>query len=98
MDELINQLNKLDINKDIPEESIDDICISLSEMCKISNNTCTNVKKEDINQVVNLISKLPLNESQVKKLNNIGVLLSKLLRKIKCYEFADAYTIPRYVY
>ena len=99
MDELISQLNKLDINKEVSDKSIDDICNSFNELCKISaNTTCTEIKQEDVTQVVNIISKLSLNENQVKKLDNIGILLSKLLRKIKCYEFADAYNIPKYVY
>jgi hypothetical protein len=98
MDELINQLNNLNINKEVSDKSIDDICNSLSEMCKISDNTCTEIKQEDITQVVNIISKLPVNENQVNKLDNIGLLLSNLLRKIRCYEFADAYSTPKYVY
>jgi len=98
MNELINQLNKLDINKEASDESIDNICNSFSEFCKISDNTCTEIKQEDITQVVNIISKLPVNKNQLKKLDNIGILLSNLLRKIKCYEFTDAFNIPKYVY
>ena len=98
MNELINQLNKLDINKEVSDESIDNICNSFSEFCKISDNTCNEIKQEDITQVVNIISKLPVNKNQLKKLDNIGILLSNLLRKIKCYEFTDVYNIPKYVY
>jgi CHASE3 domain sensor protein len=98
MDELITKLNKLDINKEICDESIDDICDSLNSMCKISDDEIINVKQQDIIHVVNIISKIPLGEHQIKKLDNIGLLISNLLRKIKCYEFTDAYTIPKYVY
>lgn len=98
MDELINQLNKLDINKEVPDDSIDSICDSLSRMCKISETKHIEIKKEEVEQVVQIISKLPLNQNQIKKLDNIGLLIGSLMRKIKCYEFADAYAIPKYVY
>ena len=97
MDELINQLNKLDISKEIPDESVDSICDSLSRMCKISETKDTKIKQENVIQVVELIAKLPLNEIQIKKLDNIGLLIGNLMRKIKCYEFPDAYVIPKYV-
>ncbi len=100
MDELINQLNALDINKEIPDDSIDSICDSLSQMCKISETSETKnleIKQEKVVQVVEIISKLPLNEKQIKKLSNIGILIGNLMRKIKCYEFPDAYVIPKYV-
>jgi len=98
MDELINQLNKLDINKQVPDESIDLICDSLTNLCKISETKELEIKQEKVIQVVDIIGKLPLNENQIKKLDNIGLLIGNLMRKIKSYEFADAYAIPKYVY
>jgi hypothetical protein len=98
MDELISQLNKLDINKEVPDESIDEICNSLSNLCKISNDFDIKANQEDVTQAVNIISKLSFNKNQVQKLDNIGLLISNLIRKIKCYEFPNAYTIPNYVY
>ncbi len=101
MDELINQLNALDINKEVPDNSIDLICDSLSQMCKISETAETKdleIKQKQVAQVVEIISKLPLNENQIKKLDRIGILIGNLIRKIKCYEFPDAYVIPKYIY
>lgn len=97
MDELINQLNKLDINKEVSDDSIDFICESLNKMCKISETKEPEIKHEKVIQVVEIIGKLPLNESQIKKLDNIGLLIGNLMRKIKCYEFPDAYAIPKYI-
>lgn len=98
MDELINQLNALDINKEISDDSIDSICDSLSQMCKISETSDIEIKQNQVAQVVEVISKLPLSEKQIKKLDRIGILIGNLIRKIKCYEFPDAYVIPKYVY
>ncbi len=98
MDELINQLNALDINKEIPDDSIDSICDSLSQMCKISESKDLEIKQNQVAQVVEVISKLPLSENQIKKLDRIGILISNLMRKIKCYEFPDAYKVPKYIY
>lgn len=95
MDELINQLNKLNIHNEIYDESIDLICESLT---KISIDQNINVKTEQITQVTNLISNIPINENQIKKLEFIGLLVSKLVKKIKHYEFADAFAIPKYIY
>ncbi len=97
MDELINQLNALDFNKEVQDESIDSICDSLSQMCKISETKDFEIEQEKVVQVVEIISKLSLNEKQIKKLSNIGILIGNLMRKIKCYEFPDAYAIPKYV-
>jgi|LauGreDrversion4_2_1035121.scaffolds.fasta_scaffold28152_5 hypothetical protein len=97
MDELINQLNALDFNKEVQDESIDSICDSLSQMCKISETKDIEIEQEKVVQVVEIISKLSLNEKQIKKLSNIGILIGNLMRKIKCYEFPDAYAIPKYV-
>jgi hypothetical protein len=95
MDELINQLNKLDINKEIPDDSVDLLCDSIS---KIIINDDISIDNNEIIQVTNIISTLPLNPVQIKKLDCIGLLISKMMRKIKCYEFADAYAIPKYVF
>ncbi len=97
MDELINQLNALDFNKEVQDESIDSICDSLSQMCKISETKDIEIEQEKVVQVVEIISKLSLNEKQIKKLSNIGIIIGNLMRKIKCYEFPDAYAIPKYV-
>jgi len=95
MDELIYKLNNLNLDSEIPNDSIDSLCESME---KISLSPDSNIKQTQITQVINAISKLPLNIIQIKKLDKIGLLISNLIRKIKCSEFADAYTIPTYVY
>ena len=95
MDELINQLNKLDLAEQVSDDSIDLICDSLN---KISISQTSEVKPEEITQVVTMVSKLPLSPNQIKKLDCFGLLVSKLIRKIKCYEFPDAYKVPNYVF
>ncbi len=95
MDEIISQLAKLDLNKQVSDDSLDSICESLNKLSLAPN---TQVKHEEITQVVQIVSKLPLTPEQVKKLDNIGLVISKLMRKIKSYEFPDAYKIPKYVF
>lgn len=95
MDELINQLNKLDINKELSDDSIDLICESIA---KISIDSHVEVKKENIEHVSSIISNLPLTQIQIKKLDCVGLLISKLIRKIKYVEFKDAFSIPKYIY
>ena len=95
MDELINQLNKLDINKKVSNDSIDSICDSIA---KIYIDSHVEVKKEDIKYVSTIISNLPLTQIQFNKLDCIGLLMAKLIRQIKCVEFKNAFIIPKYVY
>ncbi len=95
MDEIISQLAKLDLDKQVSDDSLDSICESLNKLSLAPN---TQVKSEEITQVVQIVSKLPLTPEQVKKLDNIGLVISNLMRKIKCYEFPDAYKIPKCVF
>lgn len=95
MDELINQLNNLDINKELSNDSIDLICESIA---KISIDSPVEIKREDIEQISCIISTLPLTQIQIKKLDCVGLLIAKLIRKIKCVEFKDAFDMPKYIY
>lgn len=95
MDELINKLNNMDLNKEISDDSIDSLCESL---CHLSINPTINVQQAEIEHVVSVIAKIQINPIQIKKLDIIGVLISNLMKKIKYYEFPDAYKIPKYIY